>query len=56
VQFFITLVRYRSRIPLLYALVYGMGNFVLQGLNIFWYVFVDSFVIYCLLMCLLFGE
>ncbi|KJA16874.1 hypothetical protein HYPSUDRAFT_71051 [Hypholoma sublateritium FD-334 SS-4] len=37
VEFFLTLRKYHSQIPLLYQLVYGAGNFLLQGLNVFWF-------------------
>ncbi|KJA27065.1 hypothetical protein HYPSUDRAFT_63325 [Hypholoma sublateritium FD-334 SS-4] len=37
VEFFLTLRKYHNQIPLLYQLVYGAGNFLLQGLNVFWF-------------------
>ncbi|EDR14781.1 uncharacterized protein LACBIDRAFT_305847 [Laccaria bicolor S238N-H82] len=36
-QFFYTLLDVGDNIPLAYRLVYGVGNFVLQGLNWFWF-------------------
>jgi len=37
IQFFVTLFEVRHETPLVYALVYGGGNFMLQGLNWFWF-------------------
>ncbi|KAJ3834716.1 DUF887-domain-containing protein [Lentinula raphanica] len=36
-NFFFTLYDVRNKIPLVYLLIYGVGNIVLQGLNIFWF-------------------
>ncbi|KAF8965309.1 TLC domain-containing protein [Flammula alnicola] len=37
IQFFFTLMDVRHEIPLVYSIVYGLGNVVLQGLNWFWF-------------------
>jgi len=37
IQFLNTLKQVRHEIPLAYTLIYGLGNFVLQGLNWFWF-------------------
>ncbi|KAF9061893.1 TLC domain-containing protein [Rhodocollybia butyracea] len=37
-QFFFTLYDAWDEIPLAYALIYGTGNIVLQGLNVFWFM------------------
>ncbi|KAF9447661.1 DUF887-domain-containing protein [Macrolepiota fuliginosa MF-IS2] len=37
VRFFFTLCEVWRDIPIFYIIIYGAGNFVLQGLNIFWF-------------------
>lgn len=44
VEFFLTLRKYHNQITLLYQLVYGAGNFLLQGLNVFWYASLNAYV------------
>ncbi|KXN92267.1 hypothetical protein AN958_08720, partial [Leucoagaricus sp. SymC.cos] len=36
-RFFFTLAKVWRDVPLFYVIIYGGGNFVLQGLNIFWF-------------------
>ncbi|KAF5331117.1 hypothetical protein D9619_005379 [Psilocybe cf. subviscida] len=37
IQFFHTLLQIRKSVPLTHVIIYGSGNFVLQGLNWFWF-------------------